>query len=70
MQTLKDLRIAAGKSRSDVAIRLDVTPQAVRHYENGIRQINITQVLLLAELFDCSAEDIIFGQLNSHQKDR
>ena len=66
-ETLRDLRLQNGKTCAEVAQALGVTAQAVSNYESGIRQINIAQVLILAELYDCSDREIIEAQLNSCQ---
>lgn len=66
-ETLKDLRKQNQLSRADVAKALSTTISAVSHYENGIRRINIDQVLSLVELYKCSAEEIIQAQINSCQ---
>lgn len=65
METLRGLRLQSGKTVEAVAEQIGVTRQALSNYENGIRQINITQALKLAELYDSTAEDIIKAQLNS-----
>ena len=69
-ETLRDLRLQNGKTCAEVAQELGVTAQAVSNYESGIRQINIAQVLILAELYDCSDREIIEAQLNSCQSVR
>ena len=61
--TLRDLRKQMNKTVTEVATVLGVTASAVRHYESGIRRISLEQVLILAKLYDCSAEDIITAQL-------
>lgn len=63
--TLKSLRLENKKSRQEIATALNVSIQAVSHYENGIRKINIEQVLILSKLYECSTEEIIKAQLNS-----
>lgn len=65
--TLRELREQNGKSRAEVAATLGVTVQAVANYENGYRQINLSQVLDLVQFYDESAEDIIQAQLNSYR---
>ena len=70
MLTLKSLREENKKSRAEVATVLNVTAQAIRHYENGIRRIGLEQVLKLTKLYDCSAEEVIKAQLNSCQNAR
>lgn len=64
-ETLKELRLQAKKNCADVAQALGVTSQAITNYESGIRRINIEQVLILAKIFDVSAEEVIQAQLNS-----
>ena len=49
---------------------LGVSKWSVFKYESGEREINIKQVLILAQLFDMSAEEIIKAQLNSCQNVR
>lgn len=65
METLKDLRKQANKTAAEVATVLNVTDRAIYNYESGIREINIRQVLLLAKLYDVTAEEVIEAQLNS-----
>ena len=67
--TLKQLRQSAGKSVKEVAEKLNIKISTYYNYEQGVRQINIRQVLLLSELFEEPAEEIIKAQLNS-QYDR
>lgn len=66
-ESLRTLRKACNRSLSEIATILNVTVQAVSRYEKGERQINIRQVLTLAEVYDCTAEEIIHAQLNSYQ---
>ncbi len=63
--TLKELREQIGKTPKEVADVLKVSLQTVYRYEQGIRKLNISQVLILSELFDCTAEEVIKAQLNS-----
>ena len=65
--TLKTLRQQSGKTVKEVAEKLCVTSRAVSRYEQGIRKISLDQVLILAELYDCTAEEVIKAQLNSSQ---
>lgn len=65
MQTLRDLRKQAGKSCAEVAEELGVTMRAVHKYEHGDRHITIEQVLILAQLYDVTAEEVIKAQLSS-----
>lgn len=65
MTSLRDLREQNGKSRAEVATALGVVSSAITNYEKGYRRISLEQVLTLAELYDCSAEEVIEAQLNS-----
>ena len=44
---------------------LNVAVSSCYNYEQGTRQIDIKQVLILAELFDCSEKEIIESAINS-----
>ena len=66
-ETLRDLRLETKKTAAEVAMVLNVTKSAITNYESGIRKINIEQVLILAKLYEVSAEEIIQAQLNSCQ---
>ena len=63
--TLKEIRISAGKTIKETADALNVAVSSCYNYEQGIRQIDIKQVLILAELFDCSEKEIIESAINS-----
>ncbi len=63
--TLRELREQNKKSREEVSAALGVTANAVTNYECGIRRISLEQVLLLAVLYDVSAEEVIKAQLES-----
>jgi len=63
--TLKELRAQSGKTCAEVAERLAVTTQAVRHYENGIRSIGLKEIIKLSQLYDVSEREIIDAQIKS-----
>lgn len=65
METLRDLRLQSKKTCAEVAQALGVTKNAITNYESGIRRVNIEQVLILANLYGISAEEVIQAQLNS-----
>lgn len=65
METLRDLRNQKGLTLMQVATELNVSVRAVSRYEQGTRQINISQVLILARLYDCSEREVIEAQFNS-----
>ena len=63
--TLRQLREQSKKSRAEVASALGVTVQAVARYETGQRTVSLEQVLILADIFDETADEIIRAQLSS-----
>lgn len=67
-ETLRDLRLQNKKTCAEAAQALGVANSSYYSYEQGVRRINIEQVLVLAELYDISAEEVIQAQLNSYQK--
>lgn len=64
-ETLKDLRQQNKKTCAEVAQALGVANSSYYSYEQGVRRVNIEQVLILAKLYDTSAEEVIQAQLNS-----
>ena len=64
-ETLKDLRLQAKKTVAEVAKVLGTANSSYYSYEQGVRRISLEQVLVLAKLYDCSAEEVIQAQLNS-----
>lgn len=61
--TLRDLRRINNKSLDEVAKALGVVARTVYYYETGQRRLSLEQVIILAKLYDVSAEEIIEGQL-------
>lgn len=68
MEDLRTLRKQAKKTATEVATVLGVVDRAYYRYENGKRRISLEQVLLLAELYDCTAEEIIYAQILSERE--
>lgn len=64
-ETLRDLRVQSKKTCAEVAQALNVREQTIYRYEKGERRISLEQVLILVELYDATAEEIIQAQLNS-----
>ena len=63
--TLRELRLQSKKTAAEVAAVLGVTRNAVSNYEQGIRQIDLRQVLALAELYDVTEREVIEAQIES-----
>lgn len=68
--TLRELREENKKSCAEVAQALGVAKSSYYSYEQGVRRINIAQVIILSELYDISAREVIEAQLNSCPSDR
>lgn len=64
---LRDLRTSAGKTVKETAAALGVSERTVYTYEDGTRTLNIAQVLILSEIYDCSERDVIEAALNSRR---
>lgn len=56
---LKQLRIEQGKTLAQIAYALNLTISAYAHYEQGIREPNITTLINIANYFECSVNYII-----------
>ena len=59
-QRLKDSRVAIRLTQTDVAKKLFMTQQQYSRFENGVFELNYTQIITLCTLFDISA-DYLFG---------
>ena len=64
-ETLRELRLQAKKTCAEVAQALAVANSSYYSYEQGVRRISLEQVLILAKLYEISAEEVIQAQLNS-----
>jgi len=58
---IRDLRVSALMTQSDLARRLGISPSAVGMYEQGRRQPDPEIVLKLCGLFDTTADWLLFG---------
>ncbi len=63
--TLRELRQQSKKTAAQVAEVLGVAERTVARYEQGIRRLNIEQVIPLAELFDVSEREVIEAQITT-----
>ena len=61
-QNLRDLRAARGMTQDQVAAQLNVTRQAVSSYESGRTRPDIDTLLRLAEIYQVSLDQILYGQ--------
>ena len=63
--TLRELRLQAKKTVTEVATELNKSSTAVYQYEQGVRRLALEDILILAKLYDCTAEEVIKAQLVS-----
>lgn len=60
---LKESRKQAGYTQAEVAKLMFMTQQQYSRFENGIFELNYSQIVKLCQLFDISA-DYLFGMKN------
>lgn len=58
---LKKLRTNLGMSQEDVAGKLYISRQAVSRWESGDATPDMSNLVKLAEIFDCSLDTIVLG---------
>ncbi len=66
MENLKILRLQNGFSQNYIAKQLNVKQNTYSQYETGVREIPISALIILAELYDTSI-DYIVGITNDEQ---
>lgn len=59
-ERLKESRKAAGYSQEQIAQLMNMTQQQYSRFENGIFELNYSQIIKLCTLYDISA-DYLFG---------
>ena len=56
---LKEHRIRHNLTQQQLAGKVGLTRQAISHYENNIRNINLDILVSLAKILDISTDDLI-----------
>ena len=56
---LKDQRIKHNLTQQQLSDKVGVTRQAISHYENDIRNINLDILVALAKILDVRIDDLI-----------
>lgn len=56
---LKKLRNEVGMSQKDLAERLGVSDTVIVNYENGKKNPNLKRLVQMAEILNCSLDDMI-----------
>lgn len=59
MYRFKVLRIQAGYSQKQVADLLGVSRSTYEHYENETRELNFSQAVQLAHIFNCDLNSLV-----------
>ena len=62
-KNLRYLRVSNNMTQTDLAVKLNVSHQAVSNYERGQRSCNLDFLILLSELFDVSIDDLLKKKL-------
>ena len=65
MNRLKELRVSHNLTQSQIAKYLNVDQSLVARFENGTRELSVTHIEKICNLFDCS-EEHLFGKCNEH----
>lgn len=60
MNKLKELRVGKKYRQIDLAKKIGVTRQAMSCYELGTAKPSLDKAKMIADIFDCSIEDIFF----------
>ena len=64
MNRIRELRTARGWRQSDLAKKLNTTPQSVARYETEERGLDVDTILMLCDIFGCTA-DYLLGRSSS-----
>lgn len=59
MNRIKEIRLVNNMKQSDLADRLNVTQATVSGWESGRRTPDLETVRRIAELFDCSIDELL-----------
>ncbi len=61
-QRIKNLRMGMGLTQEKLAERVGVSCSTIGNAEIGKRSISIDLVIQLAEVFDCTIDDLVLGR--------
>lgn len=62
---VKQLRQAAGMTQAELAARLGITTPSITKWEKGMSNPDLLNVFRLAEIFECSVNEIICRDIAS-----
>lgn len=63
-ETIRDLRSAKGLLLREVAAELSIDPSLLSRIEHGEKRPTRDQVILLAKILDCDADDLVLAYLS------
>ena len=69
-KNIKNLRMQKDITQEQLAERLHVTRQAVSNWENGKTQPDVETLSMLAECFEISVEELIYGKKEEPAKEK
>lgn len=58
-ENLKNLRKANKIDQSELALAISVSPKTVSHWETGYTEPSINQLILLANYFDVTIDELV-----------
>ena len=64
-QRIQNKRIEKGLSGADVGAYLDISTNQVSRIENGRAKCTLEHLFILSQIFDCSADYLLFGKTDS-----
>ncbi len=59
MIALKEYRFKVGYTQKQIAEALGVTPHCITQWESGARRPNVVMLKKLAELLECTTDDLL-----------
>lgn len=59
MSKIKEFRLQNDFTQRYIAYKIGVSQQAVAKWENGISVPNITHIIMLSQLMQCSASELV-----------
>lgn len=59
---LKEARLNKGFSQSDVAVKINISRQAISRWENNTSYPDIENLVYLSEYYDVSMDELLMGQ--------
>ncbi len=62
MITIRPIRKKLGITQKELAAELGVTPNAISNWENGVRNPSLEKVKRLAEILNCTTDELLKGE--------